>query len=70
MMTDKECEIAYHLWVLANQLDAVAPFISRQSRATGVMRQLAASMARQEMAYAKRLLEGSDYEILTEDRRG
>ena len=68
-MTDKEYELAYHLWVLANQLDAVAPLISHSNRATGIIRQLTAAMARQEMAYAKRLLAGSDYEIITEERR-
>ena len=67
-MTDKEKELAYHIWVLANQLDAVTPFISRQSRANGVIRQLAASMAKAEMDYAKKLLEGSDYEVRTERR--
>lgn len=64
-MTGKEAELAYHIWVLANQLDAVVPFIDDTET---VVRQLAASLAKQEMDYAKRHLKGTDYELKTEIR--
>lgn len=64
-MTDKEKELAYHIWVLANQLDAVIPFIDDGET---VIRQLAYSLAKSEMEYAKEHLKGTDYELKTESR--